>query len=143
MPRILASLVLLCFASVASAAGPYEVSIDHGLAPRMTSDDVAGRAMERLLEVRMIPSGQKVDEPVAVPPSIRAMNCVRGADIERVIPSTRMGPRPEEIVWVVEADGDLRMTNPMGVEIRASRGFLIIDDASGLIVGVGSLVASP
>jgi hypothetical protein len=104
MARVLASLMFLILSSTAFAAEPYEVSIDRALAPRMAPESVGQRVMERLQEAREIPSGRPADEGATVLSAIRAMSCARGSEVDRVIRS-RMGPRSEEIVWVVEADG--------------------------------------
>lgn len=146
MTRLLGFLLLALAASPAFAAPPYTVSIDRGLAPRMAPADVADRVMARLQQVAAADDAQEAaaiaqgaaPPSVSASPAIQAMSCVRGTDVERLVP-TRMGPRPEALVWVVQADGDFRLRNPLGNEIRASQGYMVVDDATGLIVRVGSV----
>ena len=86
MLRILAALLLVALSAAASGAEPYEVTIERGLAPRMAPDRVAELALERL-RGGASPSGRAADEGKATPPSVRGIRCIRGADVERVIPT--------------------------------------------------------
>lgn len=145
MRFITTALFLIVVPTLAWAQSVFPVRIDRGVAPTMTSEQVAAKVISRLNkpieDLRIADTSGRV-AAYPTPPAIESMDCVQGSDIARVIP-TRFGPRPEPVVWVVQAQGEFAKTNPAGANIRKTRGYVLIDDATGQIVGMGSLKPVP
>lgn len=121
----------------------YPVYVDPELSPSLRVGDVVQatrEAMERSGKIAAAPpSGSDAARaPSAPTPSpILSVDCVKGDDIGRVVGRSSLN-RPGATLWVVRARGRFSKSVPGGGTIDNDSGYYVIDDATGLIVAVGS-----
>lgn len=137
------SVVATLSSSVAAqdATRGYTVDVEPGLAPQMTPEAVAQVVLTRLAQPQVIvPDTEGRAELAPAAPTIWKMECVSGEPWKvepKDAPGDRVGP---DVVWIVHAKGRFasRRTTE-GRKIVKSYGFFRIDDATGEVVGRGSV----
>jgi len=110
------------------------VSIDPGLAPRMTPYGVAHEVMNRIKAMEQM-AGR-----VAAPPRIVSMTATSAAGISRLEPNAGSGQLPAGgIAWLVRAEGTFTTNRyPPGAEPPvATSGFYVLSDADGSVMSFG------
>jgi hypothetical protein len=111
----------------------YTTAVAAGLAPRMDPEQVAGLAREQIAAMATAASR-------SVSPDILSVTAVAEADIESVLPHLgNPDSGSDRLVWVVKATGwFVARLGPAGRPRDAGPdGYLIIEDATGHVVGMG------
>lgn len=133
-------LVILVGVSIFStlvAGREQMVFISPDVTPRMTAGDVMKIANERLASMAgMAPSA------TAVSPSISTVRALRADQVQSIESQAgiEVGPSvdPGRAIWVVRATGTFVGLHTRQLEpIVFGSGFLLIDDSTGEIVGMG------
>ena len=117
-----------------TAPAPPVISVDPGLTPRLSPEQVAG------IVFGQIESSERAVGRVVAPARIVRMTVTTSGAAGRVEPGTGSDVRmPNSIVWVVRAFGTFtnRRTPPGGEPGVAGSGFYVIADADGSILGFG------
>jgi hypothetical protein len=132
---IFAVLIAVAFATTlrSSGEGTYTTVIDSGLTPVLSSEHVAQIAFERLRGMATTPG---VGEPKPI--QNVSLHAVRESDVHKVEPNSPVGDSVSGIVWVVRAEGTFVSARGRSPElIIADSGYLLVDDGSGQIIGMG------
>lgn len=113
----------------------YSVTIAPDISPRMQSGDVVAIVLDDLAEPITSVRGASQDSK---PPRIVSVVCLRGSDVGTRVPNGRAPRLPYETVWFVRGEGRFVKTHLGGSPMISKTGFVIIDDATGDVVGRGA-----
>jgi hypothetical protein len=130
---VAAVLATLVVAGCSLVSDPL-VHIDGGITPRMTPDQVAATAIERIHAME-----QTVGH-AAKPPRILSMTATTAAGVARLEPNLGLGqPAAPGVQWLVRAEGTFTniRTPPGAKPAVASSGYFVISDADGGVLGFG------
>jgi hypothetical protein len=114
-------------------ADSYTTTVGAGLALRMDAEQVADLARDQIADMATAASR-------SVTPDILSVTAVAEADIESVLPHLgNQDGGSERLVWVVKATGWFvaRLGPASRPPDAGPDGYLVIDDATGHIVGMG------
>ncbi len=123
----------------------YPVYVNPELRPSLKAADaarIAREAMERSGKTATAPpSGTGTPEPgaraAAAATPILSVDCVKGDEVGRVVGQSSV-KQPGATLWVVRVRGRFSKSAPGGSTIQNDSGYYVIDDATGLIIAVGS-----
>jgi hypothetical protein len=121
----------------------YSVYVDPELRPSLRAGDVAQTAREAMERSGKLaaapPSGADAAREPTAPATapILSVDCVKGDEVGRVVGQSSL-KRPGATLWVVRARGRFSKSVPNGGTIENDSGYYVIDDATGVIVAVGS-----
>jgi hypothetical protein len=111
----------------------YTTTVGAGLEPTLDAEQVANLARDQI-------SNMAAEASRSVSADIKSLTAVAEADIASVLPSLGdPGTGSDRLVWVVKATGwFVARTGPAGRPPDAGPdGYLVIEDATGHIVGMG------
>lgn len=115
----------------------YDITIATEREARMTAEEAATTALNKLSAPF---SGLRVH---AVP-EVLSVTLTTGEEVGAHLPAhAGVDTLSWDLLWVVRAKGRFSKSTPGGSSIVKSRGFLVIDDETGRIVGEGSLEEIP
>ncbi len=116
-----------------SPSGPV-VTIEAGLTPRMTAEQVEAVALQQILRMESLVGA------VVRPPGILAVTATTVAGVASLEPrSGHQEPPAPGIQWLVRAEGTFtnNRTPPGASPMVAATGFFVIGDADGGVIGFG------
>lgn len=135
------SFLLVALLSTAVRAAEPEVAIDSGLSPRLQPEAVAEIARGHLAKpIEGVDTDVMTGEARVVPtqPDVKKLHCTTYDKIIEIRDPT--GNLNRSVVWMVEEQGTFvsHRGGPGSPSTVRDRGFLVIDDATGAILGAGS-----
>jgi hypothetical protein len=145
-PLLLAvGLTLAPWTGAAADEAPpaYPVYVDPEVSPRLQAADVARTVREAMERSGKIAAAAPADpeasgaRSAAGPSPILSVDCVKGDELATVVGRSSLR-QPGATLWVVRARGTFTKSVPGGGTIRNDSGYYVIDDATGLVVAVGS-----
>lgn len=139
--QIVFSFLLVASLSTAAYAAELDVAIDGGLSPHLQPEAVAEIARGYLarpiegVDIDVITGKARV---VPTQPDVQKLHCTTYDKIIEI--RDPAGNLNRSVVWMVEAQGTFvsHRGAPGAPSTVHDRGFLVIDDASGAILGEGS-----
>jgi hypothetical protein len=128
------ALVAVALAANSIAAPSPTISIASGVEPRLTPTEAIAIAQNDIaLMARSVGAAESS--------TVLKATAARGADVDSVEPGagTAEGEQAESVYWVVRARGTfVGARGPAGSSDRvAATGYIVIDDATGDVVGMG------
>lgn len=128
---LLGTAVGLLLGALRLSGDEFTSSVGSGLQPRRTAEEVAAGARLHL-DATAKASGRNDS------PDIISVTAVHETDINRVFPNIESGTE-DRVVWIVKARGwYVAMTGPPGrPHDTGPEGYLMYDDATGALVGMG------
>lgn len=129
---IAAALVLLWASQVANTAQPPSITIDAGLKPHLSGSEAIALAQSQIAAM-----AQSVGRSTSS--SISSARAVRGSEISKIEATapTLDDAEADQTYWIVRGTGTYLATRGRGPDKVFATGYLIIDDATGDVIGMG------
>ncbi|TAM58478.1 MAG: hypothetical protein EPN50_08510 [Chloroflexota bacterium] len=137
-PAIAAAIALQSASSLPAANTGYAVSIGYGIVP-VTPDAQAAAIARHYLDQQTseLAAPQLHSAPTVI--SETAVLARTAASLEPGLPGAALAARPDRVLWVVKVEGDFLDLHDLPWSTSAApgpEGEIVIDDASGTILGV-------
>lgn len=137
---VLIIAVLLGGPAAAQESPAYRIDIEPGVEPKMSPMAVSQRALENLsrpFDVGSLSPDHRTAYVSPKAPRVRSLKCTTA---DKLWEAYHAGQRDRRVLWWVDAEGEfVNYRTGSGLVTVHDEGFLVIDDATQMIVGVGSL----